>query len=298
MPDNNYTILELYKEQYEKPVMNDKAVFEMEQRIEQGKNEKRAISKKKAYKGRAIAALAALAILVLPNTSEALAYAMGNIPILGEFFKVITFRDYMYEDEKNVADVVVPKVTTEKNADRIVAETGKKTADEINAEIRVITDMWIEEFKSNMEGEGYHDIKIDYEVIATTEEYFTLKLICFKAAGSGYEENHFYTIDLKTGKKVELADLFKKGSDYKKIISENIMEQMKEQMTADNSVIYWVDNKEYPEWNFKEITDDTSFYINMNGEIVICFNEGDVAPACMGTVEFTISKDIVAGIIN
>ena len=76
------------------------------------------------------------------------------------------------------------------------------------------------------------------------------------------------------------------------------MEQMKEQMTADNSVIYWVDNKEYPEWNFKEITDDTSFYINMNGEIVICFNEGDVAPACMGTVEFTISKDIVAGIIN
>ena len=38
-----------------------------------------------------------------------------------------------------------------------------KIADEITVEIRV-TDMWIEEFKSNMEGEGYHDIKIDYVI--------------------------------------------------------------------------------------------------------------------------------------
>ena len=69
-------------------------------------------------------------------------------------------------------------------------------------------------------------------------------------------------------------------------------------MAPNDGIIYWVDNEEFPEWNFKEITDDTSFYINRNGEIVICFNEGDVAPACMGTVEFTIPKDIVAGIIN
>lgn len=298
MLDNNDTILELYKEQYEKPVMNDEAVFMMKQRMEQGKKEKRFMSKKKAYKGFAIAASVALAILVIPNTSKTLAHSMGNIPVLGDFFKVITFRDYKYEDDKNAADVVVPEVTTKENADKIVAETGKKTADEINAQIQEITDKWVEDFKSNLEDEGYHDIKIDYEVIATTEDYFTLKLICFKAAGDGYEENHFYTIDLKTGNKVELADLFKKDSDYKKIISENIKEQMKEQMEADEGVIYWVDNEEYPEWNFKEITDDTSFYINANGEIVICFNEGDVAPAYMGTVEFTIPKDIVADIIN
>lgn len=298
MLDNNDTILELYKEQYEKPVMNDEAVFMMKQRMEQGKKEKRFMSKKKAYKGFAIAASVALAILVIPNTSKTLAHSMGNIPVLGDFFKVITFRDYKYEDDKNAADVVVPEVTTKENADKIVAETGKKTADEINAQIQEITDKWVEDFKSNLEDEGYHDIKIDYEVIATTEDYFTLKLICFKAAGDGYEENHFYTIDLKTGNKVELADLFKKDSDYKKIISENIKEQMKEQMEADEGVIYWVDNEEYPEWNFKEITDDTSFYINANEEIVICFNEGDVAPAYMGTVEFTIPKDIVADIIN
>lgn len=298
MSNNDDKISKLLKEQYEKPVMSDKAVIEMKQRMEQGKEEKRFMSKKKPYKGLAIAAAAALAILILPNISSATAHAMGNIPVLGGFFKVITFRDYHYEDERNVADVVVPEISTEGRIDSSSTGTGKKTADEINAEIRDITNKWVEEFKSNMEGEGYQDIKIDSEVIATTEDYFTLKLICFLGSGSGYEENHFYTINLNTGEKVELANLFKNGSDYKRIISENIKKQMKEQMAADEGILYWVDYKEVPEWNFNEITDDTSFYINKNGEITICFNEGDVAPMYMGTVEFTIPKDVVADIVK
>lgn len=294
---NKDKIFEIYKEQYEKPVMSDKAVLEMKQRIEQAKKEKRYMQKK-IYRGWVIAAAAAFAILILPNTTSTVSYAMRNIPVLGEFFKVITFRDFQYDDERNVADVVVPEVTIEDSLDNTVAKTAKKTADEINAEIRDITDKWVEEFKSNLVEEGYQNIMINSEVITTTEDYFTLKLICFQAAGSGYEENHFYTIDLNTGKKVELADLFKEGSDYKRIISENIKDQMREQMDSDEGIFYWVDYKDVPEWNFKEITDDTSFYINENGEIVICFNEGDVAPMYMGTVEFIIPKDVVAGIFK
>lgn len=298
MPNNDDTILKLYKELYEKPVMSDKAVLEMKRRIEEGKREKRSMKKMKSIRGLAVAAAVILAIVILPNTSSTVAYAMGNIPVLGGFFKVITFRDYQYEDERNVADVVVPEVTTEGKVDSSAAETGKKTAGEINAEIKEITDKWVEEFRSNMEDEGYHNITISSEVIATTKDYFTLKLICFQATGSGYEENHFYTIDLNTGEKVELADLFREGSDYKRIISENIKKQMREQMAANEGVMYWIDNEEYPEWNFKEITDDTSFYINENGEIVICFNEAEVAPASMGTVEFTIPNDVVKDILK
>lgn len=297
MPEKK-KILDLYKEQYEKHVMNDQTVFEMKQRMMQGRKEKISMTKKKVYKGWAIAAAIALVIMILPNTSQTLAYSMGDIPIIGEFFKVITFRNYSYKDEKNVADVVVPEVTMADNADKSVAEAGKKTAEEINAEIRELTDKWVADFKSIMDEEGYHGIKIDYDVIATTDDYFTLKIILFKAAGSGYEEHHFYTIDLNTGEKVELADLFKEGSDYKNIISENIKDQMREQMANDEGVRYFVDSKDYPEWDFKEITDDTAFYVNQNGEVVISFDEGYVAPASMGTVEFIIPKDIVADIIK
>ncbi len=298
MSNNDDKNLKLLKEQYEKPVMSDKAVFEMKQRMEQGKEEKRSMSKKKLFKGLAIAAAVVLTILILPNISSEVAQAMGNIPVLGGFFKVITIRDYQYEDERNVADVVLPEIKTKEGTDNSVTDTGKKTADEINAKIREIANKWVEEFKSNLEGEGYQNITINSEVINSTEDYFTLKLICFWSGGSGYEENHFYTINLNTGEKVELADLFKEGNDYKRIISENIKKQMREQMAADEGILYWIDNEEYPEWNFKEISDDTSFYINENGEVVICFNEGDVAPASMGTVEFTIPMDVVANILK
>ena len=46
----------------------------------------------------------------------------------------------------------------------------------------------------------------------------------------------------------------------------------------------------------KAITDETSFYINESGNIVICFNEGDVAPLYMGCVEFVIPDEAIKGI--
>ena len=138
-------------------------------------------------------------------------------------------------------------------------------------------------------------MQVTSEVLATTEEYFTLKLICYQAAGSGAEWNHFYTIDLETGKRLALKDLFQKDSDYITLISENISEQMKAQMAEDENIIYWVDS-DMPEWDFKEITDETGFYLNEKGELVICFNEGDVAPMYMGCVEFIIPKEILSSI--
>lgn len=133
------------------------------------------------------------------------------------------------------------------------------------------------------------------EVIATTDQYFTLKLMCYQAAGSGAEWDYYYTIDLATGQRLSLSDLFKEGSSYISVISENIKAQMKEQMAADENVTYWLDS-DMPEWNFTEITDETGFYLNDKGEVVISFNEGDVAPMYMGCVEFVIPDEVLAEI--
>ena len=56
--------------------------------------------------------------------------------------------------------------------------------------------------------------------------------------------------------------------------------------------------EEVPEWNFTSINDDTSFYINADGNLVISFNEGDVGPMSMGVVEFTIPHDVIADILK
>jgi hypothetical protein len=245
----------------------------------------------------AAAAVAAGLFVILPNTSGTIAHAMEQIPIIGQLVKVVTFRDYEYESDRNMADIEVPEIKPEEQlADSTLQENIDRTTAEINAEIQSITDELIAEFEKNLDEEmGYQDVVVKSEVLATTPEYFTLKLICYQGAGSGYQWNYFYTIDLNTGERLQLKDIFEEGADYITPISENIKVQMQERMDADESVYYWL-NDEIEEWNFKAITDETSFYLNERGNVVIGFNEGDVAPMYMGTVEFEIPADVLDGI--
>ena len=59
--------------------------------------------------------------------------------------------------------------------------------------------------------------------------------------------------------------------------------------------IYWL-NDEMEELNFNTITEETSFYVNENGNIVIGFDEGEVAPMYMGAVEFEIPSAVLIDI--
>lgn len=276
------------KQEYEKITMSEDAYKKMRLRMDQAKKENRMMKKKNVYKGFAAVAAAMAVVVALPNTSSTVANAMQSIPVFGEFVKVVTFRDYQYDSDKKTADVSVPEVVVDADANTENAEQLKESSEQINAEIQKISDQWIKAFKKDLAKDGYKDMQISSEVIKTTDDYFTLKLTCTQTEASGYEENHYFTLDRKTGKQLKLADLYSGEADYKKRISDNIKKQMREQMKADENVSYWLDDKDLPEMNFKEITEDTAFYINEDGKLVICFNEGDVAPMYMGAVEFVI----------
>lgn len=266
------------------------------------------------------AAVLAAALIILPNTTASIAYAMGQIPIIGPFINVVTFRDYQYDSERNMADINIPEIRIEEVGESAGEGAGEqteefanisvdqisdnnapaaeldRTVEEINAEIKEITDELITEFEEGLKMEGnYQDIVVQSEVLLTTPSYFTLKLICYQGAGSGYQWNYYYTIDLNTGKRLTLSDIFVEGSDYLDIISDSIKEQMREQMAADENVYYWLED-EITEWNFVSITEDASFYINADNQVVIGFDEGEVAPMYMGTVEFEIPNEVLDGI--
>ena len=134
-------------------------------------------------------------------------------------------------------------------------------------------------------------------VVTNNDKWFSLNLSIFQAAGSGYEQHKFYTINKQTGKQFTLADLFKPDSDYKTIISDEIKKQMREQMAANKDVTYFLDSKEIPEWDFKEISDNQNFYINPEEQLVIAFDEYEVAPGSMGAVQFVIPTDVIQNIL-
>lgn len=285
--------MEKWKKEYESirvPENLKDAVEEAAVRARQNKKKIRTIRRWKRM-GSAAAVLAIL--LILPNTSQTAAAAMQRIPILGSFFKVVTIREYQVDEDRYIADVKVPEVVPDQapGTGEIPKETfeqARQTAEEINFDIQKATDELIEEFKSNMEEfeDGYQDIYIDSKVLADNDRWFSLELILYQGAGSGYERRRHYTIDKTTGKRAELSDFY--GENYIAVVSGEVKSQMRSQMAEDENIIYWLDNEDIPEWNFRNIAEDQDFYVNAEGNVVICFDEYEVAPGYMGCVEFIL----------
>lgn len=291
-------MLQPLKNGYMEPHMSEKQLNRLKLRMEEAKRDNR---REKGRHGRARLAAAAaalvLAFVALPNMSPAIAHAMEQMPVIGQLVKVVIFRDYVYEDEQHKADVKVPELMAD---DKLQSGQGKeelgKTTEEINREIQEITSKLVDEFKTHMQDElGYKELIVESQMLASTPELFTLRLVCYEGEASGYEWNYYYTIDLMSGERLHLKDIFVEGADYITLISQNIKEQMQSRMEADEDAFYWLDS-DIEDLNFNAITEETSFYINEINNVVICFNEGDVAPMYMGVVEFEIPAEILQDI--
>lgn len=284
-----------WKKEYEEIKVPENMKERIEASIARAKKDKRKVKKVKLWKTCTSAAAVLAIVLILPNTSQTAAAAMQQIPLLGNLFKITTIREYQVDEERNMANVKVPQVevqdSTDGNTDADTAAQAKKSADAINFDIEEETNKLIDEFKESMKNEeGYQDIYIDSKVLTDNDRLFSLELILYQGAGSGYEQHKHYTIDKLTGKELTLKDLC--GNDYVDTISEEVKKQMKEQMAADESVKYWLDDPDVPEWNFDKIAEDQDFYVDAEGHVVICFNEYDVAPGSMGCVEFTMPQTV------
>lgn len=292
-------MLDQYKAEYEQMTMSDLDLQKYKNRIEQAKKENQeerdAVKVRRGKNGFkiAVATTAACAALVIaPNVSSNVAYAMGNIPLLGNLIQVVTFRDYSFEDANHKADVTVAEldVDTDKIENAAVKENVIRSSAEINSQIKALCDQWVDAFKAEKKKDGASDLQISSEVLHTTDSFFTLKIVCYQSEADGYEEHHYYTIDLNSGKRLTLKDLFWEDADYVTKISDEIKAQMRVQMAEDSNVKYFLDS-DLPEEDFDKISDETEFYINENGELVISFNEMEVAPASMGCVEFVMEGE-------
>ncbi len=284
--------MERWKKEYDKIKAPEEMREKMEEAVMRAKESKKRIRKMRKIRCIGSAAAVVAILLVLPNTSQTAAAAMQQIPVLGDFFKVVTIREYQVDEARYSADVKVPEVVPEDTGglSEETVQQAKETADAINFDIQQVTDELIEEFKSTMEefDDGYGDIIVDSQVLTDDEKWFSLELVLYQGAGSGYERHRHYSIDKTTGRRAELSDFF--GEDYIETVSSEIKEQMRQRMAEDENVVYWIDYQDVPEWNFESIAKDQDFYVNADGKVVICFNEYEVAPGYMGCVEFVMEK--------
>lgn len=207
-----------------------------------------------------------------------------------------TADQYQHQDANHSANIQVPELSIQPESDEAATAQAKTAVSDINAEVAAIAKAYIDQFKTALDKNDYQDTIVEYEVLNETERYFTLRLMCYTASASGAETDYYYTIDLQTGKRLALADLFKPDSDYLSAIAGSIAEQMKAQTAANPENTFWLDDEEMPDFDLAEMVKDADFFVNAQNEVVISFDEGDVAPMSSGVMQFTIPADVLADI--
>lgn len=274
---------ENWRQQYEEIPVPDEAKRRLEEGIRKAKEEKRNVIRLRLIKrvgGTAAAAMVALTVLV--NASPAVAQAMERVPVIGAIAKVVTFRTYEDSRENAGAQVNIPQIEGEgqqPEANQAIEEYANR-----------LIQMYEEEIQAGGEN-GNYGLDSTYDVVFENQKYVSIRIRSTLTMASGTEFVKVFNVDKATGQVVELKDLLCGDEAVMAGISENIKAQMEAQMAADENVAYFL-NSDTPEWDFKGIDGDESYYFNENGQLVIVFEEYEVAPGYMGAVEFVIPESV------
>lgn len=275
----NYNNIEIPKELDD--VINDAFKESENIKIENNKKDWRR-NMKKWYASAAAVGL----IIVSVNASSTFATSLENIPVIGNIIKIVNFNNYRINKDGMDVSISLPEVSSDSKdlkykLNKEFEKEGKEAYKKYEAEVA----------KLEKEGKTTHkSAEVWSETIAENDKTASIAIYNTEIEASAATSRKIYNINKENKTVLTLEGMFG-NNDYVDVLSKNILSQMKERTKKDSNDVYFVDN------TFK-IKKDQPFYINNKGELVICFDEYEVAPGSTGLVEFVIPSNIVSKLMK
>lgn len=182
------------------------------------------------------------------------------------------------EEDKYVrVDVIIPVINN-------ISNKVKESA--INKEIEDWTTEWIkdirliakENYDTNVtptfpyEADARYEVKNNDRILSLYIDYYQ-----FTGGAHGITTRKPYNIDKRSGEKLKINNLFMDNYDYKGIINKKIQEEIDK-----NKDMYFTGKD-----GFQGIKDNQGYYIE-GGNLVVYFNQYEIAPYAAGMPEFRI----------
>ena len=217
------------------------------------------------------------------NVSPAFAQAVDEIPVVGDIARVLTVRSFTEEQPDHTVNVEQP----------MVADDTQFAAD-VNEQINKIVDQYIEE--ANQRIAEYREaflapggteeefeqkniqVDVDYEILSETEDRVSFVLRAAESDITAGKEIVYYNLDFTTGQVLTLEDVL--GEDWVNICNSSIQEQM----AANTDVSYFSEDQ----GGFTTVDENTSFYLDKDGSVVVVFPKYSIAPGAYGEQTFRI----------
>ena len=278
--DHRRESMEMWKEEYDQIPVPQETRDRIEAGIMRARLEKKMSDRMKNMKRTGVTAAAlVLTFGIAVNASPVVAQAMDGIPVIGSIARVVTIRNYNESTNNGMmADISVPQI------DGNVAANA-----DMDAYAKELISRYEEEVVAQLgQEEGHYALESSYEVVSDNDKYVSIRINTVETMASGAEFVKIFTVDKATGQTVSLKD-FLNSPEKLEAVSQNIKDQMAAQMAEDEGKVYFTEGEP---GGFTGLTGDENFYLNEAGELVIVFGEYEVAPGYMGTVSFTIPKDV------
>lgn len=236
---------------------------------------------------RVSATVASLLIIlgITVNASSTAAENIYKIPILGDIAKVMTFREYIIDNDTSIGEVKVPKIGNVENKD-IEKHINDMITARVDALVEEQTQLDAAYKEAYLETGGteatYQKIEttIDYKKYYTSDKILSFQIYKYQTLAPAYNDILYYNMHLKTGETLTLRDVL--GDDFAHVVKQSVEKQMLSRMEKEN-ILYDIDD-----FKTMEISEDRGFYIEENGDIVVVFPKYEVASGAAGQQDFIV----------
>ena len=112
-------------------------------------------------------AMAMLMFVLLTNVSPKFAYAMQELPIIGDIVKVITIRNYFDKDGNSEIEMEIPNIKNDNNSQ-------SQTNENVNEDVNQLTQKILDKFYAEKNSENHLSIKVKSDVIENNKYWLSI----------------------------------------------------------------------------------------------------------------------------
>lgn len=193
--------------------------------------------------------------------------------------QLIVKKEYHFESPGTSTTVTIPEIKGIEDS-KVTKEVNQLIQDSVDDYLQQVKEYDLSYNQMNDSQVKKWFVDINYQTYYADCNFISFSINSTQINASSYLQKTFLNIDLKTGKLLTVEDFI--GKDYQKIIKDEVQRQAKDD-EKNQQFIYFNDAIEN-----LEITKQQPFYINKDKQVVVVFNEFDIAPGYMGMPEFII----------
>ena len=227
--------------------------------------------------------------LFIVFTALILSFALVSAVFADETYTFEISEGFSFSDKTDISSIAI-------SVPRVSGMADENDEILLNAHFLAKKDEIIADYKQNVEmakanypaGDGPHfEYKYSWNIVTDDDDHYVIWTTYLFAAGSAGEQNEFFNLDKKTGKLLDF--------DEDAVTSLEAIAQIREQIfqSISNANLagadFWTEGDAL-DVQLGQVRYLNHWYYNKNGDLVICFDGGEIAPASRGTVYFVIGK--------